>query len=61
MRIISKEKYEVLVKRHCYTTLGCKIRTNSFGISFCVYCGRLYNYNTISKPLEENDKLLIKI
>lgn len=33
-----------------------KLRTNRFGVTWCVYCGNLSNAD--SEPLEEDDKVL---
>jgi hypothetical protein len=33
-----------------------KLRTNKFGVTWCVYCGNLSNAD--SEPLEEDDKVL---
>lgn len=38
-----------------------KFRTNKFGVTWCVICGTLGNYNTPSQPLEENNKLLVVV
>lgn len=38
-----------------------KFRTNKFGVTWCVICGTLGNYNTPSQDLGEDDKLKITI
>ena len=38
-----------------------KFRTNKFGVTWCVICGTLGNYNTPSQDLGEDDKLKIMI
>lgn len=37
-----------------------RFRTNKFGITWCIICGALGNYNVSSQDLKENDKLLIE-
>lgn len=38
-----------------------KIRENTFGVVWCVRCGRLFPNNFASQPLKEEDKIIIEI
>lgn len=58
MRTIKQDEWIKLKSYHCDKGKH-KFRINEFGITWCVICGSLGNYNSISKPLTEEDKLLI--
>lgn len=59
MRHIDTQKY-LSLRQICDTPIGCKIRENSFGVCWCVRCGRLFK-NMNSPILDENDKLRVVI
>lgn len=55
---ITNKTYKLLVYRSCISYGRHKPRTNSFGVTFCVRCGRLFSNS--HEDLKEEDKLYIK-
>ena len=41
------------MKTHC-EKFGCGPRINSFGVSWCTECGKLFPFNMNHKPLDRN-------
>lgn len=56
MKTISSERHQRMLENLCNKGKH-KIKTNSFGVSFCVICGLLSNKE--HESLEEDHKLLI--
>lgn len=51
---MDKENYQKVAK---FCAKGkCKPRENSYGVVWCVRCGKLHGYNTPAEPLKEEDK-----
>lgn len=60
-RIISLEEHQRLKQYHCDKGKH-RFRENKFGITWCVICGQLsVNNQGKVEPLQEEDKLIIKI
>lgn len=55
--IITKEHYTAKL-RLCAKGKH-KLRTNAYGVTFCIVCGLLSNTNN-AEPLQEEDKLIIE-
>lgn len=59
-KIVSTEEHIKLKRCHCDKGKH-RFRENKFGITWCVICGLLSINNLgLVKPLEEDDKLIIK-
>lgn len=57
MKIIGRDRYRLYLERYCSKGKH-KLRENSFGVTWCVYCGLLSN-GDIPDKLEEDDKIFI--
>ena len=56
---MDKENYQKVAK---FCAKGkCKPRENSYGVVWCVRCGKLYGYNTPAEPLKEEDKIIVNL
>lgn len=42
-----------MITTHCIK-FGCRIRINSFGVSWCTECGKLLSFNLNHKQLDKN-------
>lgn len=57
MKVVSHERYKLLLERNCNKGKH-RLRTNNFGVTWCVICGLLSN-GEVPDILTEEDKLLI--
>ncbi len=56
---MNKEDYKKIIK---FCAKGkCKPRENSYGVIWCVRCGKLHRYNTPTEPLKEEDKIIVEL
>lgn len=56
---MDKENYQKVAK---FCAKGkCKPRENSYGVVWCVRCGKLHGYNTPAEPLQEEDKIIVNL
>lgn len=54
---MTKEDYNKVVK---YCEKGkCKVRENSYGIVWCVRCGKLHGVGTPAEPLKFEDQIRV--
>lgn len=54
---MDKENYQKVAK---FCMKGkCKPRENSYGVIWCVRCGKLHGYNTSVESLKEEDKIIV--
>lgn len=55
---MDQEQYRKVVK---FCDKGkCKTRENSFGVIWCVRCGKLHGVNTLAEKLESKDIIIVK-
>lgn len=55
---MNRENYLKIVK-YCEKR-KCKVRTNSYGISWCVRCGKLHGTGIVSEPIKPEDQIIVK-
>lgn len=58
MKEINPEQYRLLLERNCNRSKH-RLRTNKFGVTWCVICG-LLSTSTGEQQLEDNDSLLVQ-
>lgn len=58
MKTITKEHHQKILGRECMKGKH-KLRTNTFGITWCVNCGLLSTAVNAGDPLTEDDKLMV--
>lgn len=59
MKIVNFEQHNKMLERNCSRGKH-RLRTNKYGITWCVICGHLCTGNVIADPLTEDDKIMIK-
>lgn len=58
MKTITKEQHILLLERNCNKGKH-RLRTNQFGVTWCVICGKLANGDAPADNLKEEDKIRV--
>ena len=56
-KVISAQDWVILKSRNCDKSKH-RLRTNKYGVTWCIICGRLSN--SAAEDLKDNEKLIIK-
>lgn len=60
MKAINSETWKKLQERNCEKGKH-RLRTNQYGVTWCVICGKLCIGDVSADQLQEEDKLLISV